>query len=187
MHKRPRFSKSLKKSRLTNDTKTPSLGESEGHNTKYSPRNPSSKALTKETDPYCDLSVSYTSDFPEGQASEVLLTNARNSLIDLRCEAQMYLDSSKRAANKRSKESLFSQPDSINRSVIVNDQLTHLIQSMHESMRDLKIQLESVDRKYERSESFARDLRDSVVELNEKITELRMEKSCECSNRCFIM
>jgi hypothetical protein len=185
MQKRTRFSKSFKSSRRTNETKTPSLGDSE---TICKSSNPSSsKALTKETDPYCDLSISYTSDLPECHGSEILLSNARNSLIDLRCEAQMYLDSSRRAANKRSKESLFSQPDSVNRSLYMNDQITQLIQSMNESMRDLKIQIESVDKKYEKSENIAKDLRDSVIELNEKVIEMKIEKSCECSNKCFII
>ena len=133
------------------------------------------------------MSISYSSDQADCRVSEVLLTNARNSLIDLRCEAQMYLDSSRRAANKRSKESLLSQPDTINRSLNTNDHLTSLIQSIHESMRDLKIQIETVDKKYEKSETITKDLRDSLIDLNEKVTELKIDKSCECSNKCLII
>jgi predicted nucleic acid-binding Zn-ribbon protein len=99
----------------------------------------------------------------------------------------MYLDSSRRAANKRSKESLLSQPDTINRSLNTNDHLTSLIQSIHESMRDLKIQIETVDKKYEKSETITKDLRDSLIDLNEKVTELKIDKSCECSNKCLII
>lgn len=185
MHKKSRFSKSFKQSRRINDTKTPSLFDPEPNCKSSNPS--SSKTQTKETDPYCDMSISYSSDQADCRVSEVLLTNARNSLIDLRCEAQMYLDSSRRAANKRSKESLLSQPDTINRSLNTNDHLTSLIQSIHESMRDLKIQIETVDKKYEKSETITKDLRDSLIDLNEKVTELKIDKSCECSNKCLII
>ena len=185
MQKGNRFSKSFKSARRINDTRTPSLADPEPNCKSSNPS--SSKTQTKETEAYCDMSISYSSDQGDCRGSEVLLTNARNSLIDLRCEAQMYLDSSRRAANKRSRETHQSQSDTINRSLSANDQLTNLIQSIHESMRDLKIQIETVDKKYERTETTTKDLRESIIDLSEKVTELKIEKSCECSNKCLII
>ena len=170
--------------RKINDTRTSTVADSQVLISSSPVRYLSnSKVMTKETDP-CDLSINYTTDYAELYSSEVLQASARNSLIDLRCEAQMYLDSSRRAANKKHKELASSQPDSLSKKP---DQLVQLIQSMHESMNLIRAKLETVDKKYETSESLNRDLKDSVLDLKEKVTELKMSKDCECVHKCVIV
>lgn len=136
----------------------------------------------KNTDVYCDLSISYTDDFPENP-SVPLISNARSSLIDLRAEAKMYLDSSRRAATKRTRDSI-----SQNESVLQNDQLTFLIQTMHESMQKIHKKLEKVTEK-----SFKRDqeneyLKNSIIELQEKIQQIQKNPSPKCcSGTCIVI
>lgn len=171
MEKKHRLLKYKKSFDRVNDTKT--TVESQ-----VSPKHcfSASKILTKETDP-CELSVNYTNDYADLYSSEILQVSARNSLIDLRCEAQMYLNSSRRAAYKNSKKSLFDQ----------NSQLAQVIQIMHESMRTMKDKLETVDKKYEKSDNLNRELKESILDLKEKVDELKMSKDCECVNKCVIV
>lgn len=171
MEKKHRFIKYKNSFDRVNETKT--TVESQ-----VSPKHcfSTSKILTKETDP-CELSVNYTNDYADLYSSEILQASARNSLIDLRCEAQMYLDSSRRAAKKKSKESFYDK----------NSQLAQVIQIMHESMKTMKEKLETVDKKYEKSENLNRELKESVLDLKETVKELKMNKDCECVNKCVIV
>ena len=184
MEKKFRFDKYKRRYRRINETRTPTTADSQV----FPCASPSqffsnSKILTKDTDP-CDLSINYTLDCPDVYSSEVLQASARNSLIDLRCEAQMYLNSSRRAANIKNRELVSSNTDGL---IKGTDQLTSLIQSMHESMQVIKVQLESVDKKYETSESINRELKDSVLDLKEKVSELKRSKDCECVSKCVII
>ena len=145
-----------------------------------------SKIMTKESDTYCDLSISFTNDFPEPLCQDNILTNARSSLIDLRTEAQLYLDSS-RKANQRTKDSL---SESMHRqSVSSTDQLSVLIQSMHKTMKKINNKLEKVNEKSNKRDEESKMIKDSIVELRDKIEEIKTIKtnSSECSHMCQII
>lgn len=183
MEKKFRLAKYKKSFRRVNETRTPTSADSQVFPCASPARYlSSSKILTKDTE-LCELSINYTLECPDLYSSEVLQASARNSLIDLRCEAQMYLNSSRRAANIKNRELICSQTDSLLKGT---DQLTTLIQSMHESMQVIKTQLESVDKKYETSESINRELKESVLDLKEKVNELKRSKDCECVHKCVI-
>ena len=128
-----------------------------------------SKFLTKESEGYCDLSISYTSDFPEPPGQESLLINARNSLIDLRTEAQLYLDSSRRVSSKKARDSIVSQNESLHRHSISNsDHLSLLIQNMHQTLKQINRKLEKVDEKSLQRDEENRVLKSSLFELKTK-------------------
>ena len=146
-----------------------------------------SKILTKETDAFCELSISYTNDFPEPHCTDAILSNARSSLIDLRSEAQMYLDSSKRATMKRNRESVLSCSDSIQRhSATTQEHMNQLMASIHESMKEIKEKLENVDEKQIKRDEESRIMRESIFELKDKIEELRENSKGRpgCSKMC---
>ena len=148
----------------------------------------SSKIFTKETDAYCDLSVSYTSDFPDHLCTEVILSNARSSLIDLRTEAQMYIDSSKRAVMKKNRESIFSCPEALHRHSASNtEQISQLMSSINESMKDVREKLEKVEEKQVKRDEESRNIKESILELKDKIDEIRAKKKDECSKMCEII
>ena len=148
----------------------------------------SSKILTKDSDIYNELSISYTSDFPEVHQSELILSNARSSLVDLRTEAQLYLDCSRRVT-KRNRDSILSQNESmVRQSVHSSDHVTILLQSMHDSMRKINDKLELVNEKSARRDQESNNLRNSIVDLQEKILEIKNKKTPSmCSEVCAVI
>ncbi|OMJ80619.1 hypothetical protein SteCoe_19105 [Stentor coeruleus] len=149
-----------------------------------------SKIITKDTDPYCDLSITYTNDFPDPLYSEAALENAHNSLVDIRSEAHLFLDSSRRlATTRRMRDSFISQPDTIPRNSASSlDQMKILIQSMHETMKNINEKLENVDKKATKNDEESKGLQDSIIELRDKIDDLKSRiQPQECSKMCEII
>lgn len=153
-------------------------------------KGPVSKILTKETDEYCDLSISYTSDFPEPIGTEVLMSNARNSLLDLRTEAQLYLDSTRRIATKRARDSIISQSDSIYRnSLTCTDPLALLISNMNDTMKEINNKLEVVDEKATKRDEEIKNLKNTILDLQFNLEELSSSKGqyFGCSSMCEVI
>ena len=149
----------------------------------------SSKMLTKDSEIYSDLSISYISDFPEAHQSEAILSNARSGLVDLRTEAKLYLDCSRRVATRQTRYSIFRQNESkAKQSIHSRDQVTSLLQSMQESMRKINEKLEIVNEKRVRSDQESNNLRNSIINLQDKILEVRNNKTTSlCSDVCVVI
>lgn len=149
-----------------------------------------SKIITKDTDPYCDLSITYTNDFPDPLYSDAALENVRSSLVNIRTDAHLCLDSSRRlATTRRMRDSFISQPDTIPRNSASSlDQMNILIQSMHETMKSINNKLENVDKKATKNDEESKELQYSIIELRDKIDDLKSRiQPQECSKMCEII
>ncbi|OMJ66112.1 hypothetical protein SteCoe_37164 [Stentor coeruleus] len=168
-------------------------------------RNSSSpKIIVQDTDPYCDLSITYTNDFPGADNfmissigpclsplySESAIERARRSIINIRSDSQLRIEPSpKQLTTRRKHKSNISLTDTLPRSSdSALDQMNILIQSMHETMKSISSKLEQVDQKTTQHDEESKELKDSIIELKDKIEdiELRIEPK-ECSKMCEII
>lgn len=149
-----------------------------------------SKITCKETDPYCDLSITYTNDFPDPLYSDSALERARRSIISIRSDAQFCIEPSpKQLTTRRKHGSNFSLTDTLPRNPdSALDQMNILIQSMHETMKSINSKLEKVDQKTTQHDEESKELKDSIIELRDKIEDLKIRvQPQECSKMCEII